>query len=195
MQKISAWTIAIPLFLLSVGFIFVGTFGYAMSPERLSVQQMRDQARDLVPKPKYPDSPGGKQLLQRSMREVCTQVPILSGFKVAMQTVCTTVPTWTHVAVEPSTAEMKNYQDTYLSIHAAYEAAVDREVARISDRQHSDLKAYAKDMIQISAGVLGLITGVAALAIGAIRGRIQGAAKGEESDDEGEDKPEGVAQH
>ena len=54
MRRISVWSIAIAtLILLSIGFIFVGAIGLSMSPEWLSAQQIRDQARKAIPEP-YP---------------------------------------------------------------------------------------------------------------------------------------------
>jgi hypothetical protein len=42
--------------------------------------------------------------------------------------------------------------------------ALDQEAARISERQRSDLKAFVKDMVQISTGILGFVTGIAGIA-------------------------------
>jgi len=157
MQKVSAWSIAIPLFLLSIGFILMGAIGYAMSPEWLSAQQIRDQAHKTIPEPTYPPPPGGKQVIQQNTRQVCTQVPRVNGFppKITMQNVCTNVPAPTAIVTGPSTEETRNWQDKVASMRANYEMAVDHEAARISERQRSDLKSYVKDMVQISTGVLG----------------------------------------
>jgi hypothetical protein len=45
MLRVSAWSIAIPLILLSIGFIFIGTIGYAMSPEWHNKFEMRREKR------------------------------------------------------------------------------------------------------------------------------------------------------
>jgi hypothetical protein len=79
MQKVSALSIAIPLVLLSIGFIFVGAIGYAMSPEWLSAQQIRDQALKAIPEPAYPPPPGETQVVKQNTRQVCIQVPHVEG--------------------------------------------------------------------------------------------------------------------
>jgi hypothetical protein len=65
MLRVSAWSIAIPLILLSIGFIFIGTIGYAMIPE-----------------PDCPPPPHGTQTVVQHTRQSCVQVPRLTDLTV-----------------------------------------------------------------------------------------------------------------
>ena len=89
-----------------------------------------------------------------------------------MDNVCINVPSQTVSTEGASTDETKKWQDAVSTMRATYEKAIDDAADRISERQRSDLKSYVKDMIQISTGILGLITGVVAMLIGAFRGNV-----------------------
>jgi hypothetical protein len=81
MQKVSWWSIAIPLILLSIAFILVGAMGYAMSPEWLSAEQIREHAHNAIPEPTYPSAPSGtQQVTQEATQQACFQVPKVEGF-------------------------------------------------------------------------------------------------------------------
>jgi hypothetical protein len=169
-EKISAWSIAIPLILLSIGFILIGAVGYAMSPDWLTAQQIQDQARKATPEPTYPPAPGGKQLVKTETQKVCTRVPRISGLRIDMQDVCSNISIPRTELVGPTNDETNAWQEQTAAMRNAYETSVAQEAARISERQRSDLKSFVKDMIQIGTGILGLITGITALVVGAIRG-------------------------
>jgi hypothetical protein len=146
-----------------------------MSPDWLSAEQIREQARKNNPEPVYPPPPGGKQVVQQNTRQVCTQVPKLVGLRVSMQNVCTNISYPTTSVSGPSTEETREWETRVAAMRSNYQTLVDQDAARISERQRSDLKSYVKDMIQISTGILGLITGIAALVIGALKGNIPNA--------------------
>jgi len=184
MQKVSVWSIAIPLILLSIGFILVGTLGYAMSPEWLTAAQIREEARRAIPQPTYPPPPAGKPVVHQNVRQECTQVPDFHGFKIGMQSVCTNVPVQAVSVEGPSTDETKDWQTKVSAMRANYETAVDQEASRISERQRSDLKSFVKDMIQICTGILGLVAGLAALIVGVIRGNVPKGIEQKEAKDE-----------
>jgi hypothetical protein len=78
--------------------------------------------------------------------------------------------------------ETKEWQDKVDSLRANYEAAVKQEATLISDRQKSELRSFAKDIIQLSTGALGLITGMVALLIGAMRGKIPTVTQSRDTD-------------
>jgi hypothetical protein len=142
MQKVHAWTIAVPLILISFGFILVGAIGYSMSPEWLTAEQIREQARKAVAEPAYPPPPAGRSATQQNTRQVCTQVPkVERAFppSISMQNVCTNVSDPVVSIVGPSTDETREWQAKVTSMRTAYETAVDQEAARLSERQRSDL--------------------------------------------------------
>jgi hypothetical protein len=188
MQKIAAWSIAIPLLLLSIGFILVGVVGYALSPERLSAQQIREQARALIPEPVYPSAPKGTAVSKQQSpetRQECIPYPAIVGLRLVTNKACFTVPVPpTPEVVGPSTDETKAWQEKVASIRANHDRAVAQQTDVIAGRQRSDLLSFVKDMIQISVGVLGLITGIAALLIGAMRGNIRPVRQGNAVSDE-----------
>ncbi|WP_156332389.1 hypothetical protein [Rhodopseudomonas sp. AAP120] len=171
MNRLAILSIAIPLVLISIGFLLLGIVGYAMSPEWLSAQQIQDLARKTIAEPAYPPAPEGKQIVKSRPRQVCTNVPKISGLNISMQNSCVTINESVTTIEGPSTEETRNWQSNVANLRANYELAVNQEAARISERQRADLKTYIKDMIQISSGLLGLVTGIIGLFVGFSRGR------------------------
>lgn len=172
MPSINANNIGIALICLSIGFIVLGGIGYAMSPEWLTAQEIREQARKAIPEPVYPPPPTGIEQIKQEPKKVCTQVPEFKNFQIRMRDVCTSVPSPVVTSSGPSNSETNEWKKKVDTIKREYELAVDQEARRISERQRSDFKAYVRDMIQISTGILGLIGGVVALLIGASKGNV-----------------------
>jgi hypothetical protein len=177
MPKTSVIFLATALVLVSLGFLLVGIIGYAMRPEWLSAQQIQEEAEQVLSKPVYPSAPGNQQVVQQTKRSVCIQVPEIGGVKwsepiprVTMKNVCSEVPDQTTISLGPTTADTKQWEDKVADTKSKYLQAVRQESTRISERQRGDLKIYVKDMLQISTGVIGLITSVAALVISTMKG-------------------------
>jgi hypothetical protein len=167
MQRLSLADFAIPLSLISIGFIFMGAIGWAMSPKWLNDAGIRELAKKNVSAPTLPPKPLGETVTQIEKKQICTNVPEvrLKGLMptVVNRQVCNNVEIPKSQFVSPDTSQTRDWEEQAAAIQTEYDRKVQEEADRISERQRADLKDFIKDMIQIAAGILGLIASAIAL--------------------------------
>ncbi|MFC3073667.1 hypothetical protein [Shinella pollutisoli] len=166
MSRATTWQVAITLILLSGGFILVGTVGYFMSPAWLSVEEIWAKAEKAIVEPAYPVAPTGRQVTETHTRQVCTELPKILGLGIRMEQICRDIHEEVPKFVDATTEEIRQWEEQTAAMRKAYQDAVASEANRISAQQRADMKDHVKDVAQIGAGVIGMVSGLIALLIG-----------------------------
>jgi hypothetical protein len=147
------------LFFTSVGFLLIGFIGYLMAPPRLSVSQIEATAHRDVPEVECPPRPAGRVEQYTVPRQICTELPTVSGFPPQVKTnrVCNTIQQPATRFVDPPNDEIRRWEiDCKLRLDGRSNHLQTR-ISEISARQRSELRDYVNDMIKIALGIVGVM--------------------------------------
>ncbi|WP_439365955.1 hypothetical protein ACNJYD_08475 [Bradyrhizobium sp. DASA03005] len=145
------------LFFTSFGFLLIGFVGYLMAPPRLSVAEIAASAQHDVPEVQCPPRPAGRVEQSTVARQVCTDVPKISGFRIETNRICTNIQEPTVRFVDPPTDEISRWETDCKQRKDARSDRLQARIAEISARQRSELKDYVNDMIKIALGIVGVM--------------------------------------
>jgi hypothetical protein len=156
------------LFFTSFGFLLIGFVGYLMAPPRLSVAQIETSAQHDVPEVDCPPRPAGHVEPYTIPRQLCTDIPRISGFppRVEMNRTCTTIQEPATRFVDPNTDQIRSWEADCRRQKDARSDRLQARIGEISARQRSELKEYVNDMIKIALGIVGVMAAFLGLWVG-----------------------------
>jgi len=145
------------LFFSSFGFLLIGFVGYLMAPPRLSVAEIGAAAQNDVPEVECPPRPAGRVEQSTTPRQVCTDIPSVTGFRLQTKRTCINIQEPTVRFIDPPTEEIRRWELDCKQRKDARSVRLQARIAEISARQRNELKDFVNDMIKIALGIVGVM--------------------------------------
>ena len=154
------------LLVCSSGLFIVGALSYSLSPKILTEDEILAFAEENVPAIDTPPKPVGRTIKETKTRKSCNKVLTMRGLKIHNKTVCHEIPTVVERFVDPTDAEMNEWEEEINQLNRDRSRQVKSEISSLTFEENFAIRAFVKDMIQILSGLFGMVFGAFGVYLG-----------------------------